>query len=149
MIIIVLLIIIIISSSIKMMMINSSSSSMTISFIADYTTNIYKLKYLFYSFTGTTATATFSTTRAILIYRFHLRFTTITSTVGFGIRWGAAEDLLTTAFHSSIAIFSFPQGVSQLKSCPSSDVVFPAFLLPPSPSASIYGTLHGGLGKAR
>ncbi|GFO41576.1 DNA polymerase [Plakobranchus ocellatus] len=64
----------------------------------------------------------------------------------FEICWDAAE-LLTTAFHSSLS--SAFRKVSQLKSCPFFDVVIPAFLPPPSPSASIYGTLHDGLGKAR
>ncbi|GFR59039.1 collectin-12 [Elysia marginata] len=49
----------------------------------------------------------------------------------------------------SSSVFSFPKGVSELKSCSFFDVVFPAFLQPPSPSVSIYGTLYDGLGKAR
>ncbi|GFR75600.1 endonuclease-reverse transcriptase [Elysia marginata] len=62
----------------------------------------------------------------------------------FGIRRGAAKNVLTTAFHSCLS-----SAVRVSQCCPFSDVVFPAFFLPTSPSISIYGILYDGLGKAR
>ncbi|GFN78988.1 hypothetical protein PoB_000549400 [Plakobranchus ocellatus] len=64
-----------------------------------------------------------------------------------GIRRGAAEDLLTTAFHSSLSS-AFRKVF--LSSSPVHSLMLSSqrfFCLPPS--ASIYSTLHDGLRKAR